>query len=268
MRSRSRPEWLGGDLEKEVLPAVSTSSQTFAAILDDLVRATDPGSAAPAAPTPPPPHTSSPKGTSLSLPEPESDNDVPLEEPRARVGAGVGASAGGVLVQRAAPARLRGKGDLTLVVGLGGDAQAAAAILAASADADVLAVADRREALAARAEGVRRECPIVGVVELARVDAVPALAASLAAIEPDQVWVAVDVGRKLDDTAVWVRAVDAVLAVDGMAAHGAALTATPWAVGALGLPLLWLDAPPGPPATASTNWLDLPPWDTPASGAY
>lgn len=143
--------------------------------------------------------------------------------------------------------RLRGRGDLTLVVGLGGDAQAAAATLAASADADVLSVGDRREALAARAEGVRRECPIVGVVELARVDAVPALASSLAGIEPDQVWVAVDVSRKLDDTAVWVHAVDAVLAVDGIAAHGAAHTATPWAVGALGLPLLWLDAPPAPP---------------------
>ncbi len=264
MRNRSRPEWLGGDLEQEVLPAVSTSSQTFAAILDDLVRATDLDPAAHAAPTPPPPPASSPKGTSLSPSEPEGDNEVPLDEPRERTNGG----AGGVLVQRAAPARLRGKGDLTLVVGLGGDAREAAGILAASADADVLAVADRREALAARAEGVRRECPIVGVVELARVDAVPALAASLAAIEPDQVWVAVDVSRKLDDTAVWVRAVDAVLAVDGMAAHGAALTATPWAVGALGLPLLWLDAPPGPPTTVSTNWLDTPPGKTPPRAAY
>lgn len=91
------------------------------------------------------------------------------------------------------------------------------------------------------------------MVELSGVDAVPALAASLAAIEPDQVWVAVDVSRKLDDTVVWVRAVDAVLAVDGMAARGAALTASPWAVGALGLPLLWLDAPPGTPTTASTD---------------
>ena len=249
-----------------MLPAVSTSSQTFAAILDDLVRATDLDPAMNAAPTPPPPPASSPKGTSLSPSEPEGDNEVPLDQPRAR--AGDGTDAGGVLVQRAAPSRLRGKGDLTLVIGLGGDAGEAAAVLAASADAAVLAVADRREALAARAEGVRRECPIVGVVELARVDAVPELAASLAAIEPDQVWVAVDVSRKLDDTAVWVRAVDAVLAVDGMAAHGAAHTATPWAVGALGLPLLWLDAPPGPPTTVATNWLDTPPGDAPPRSAY
>ncbi|KQR51187.1 hypothetical protein ASF88_18560 [Leifsonia sp. Leaf336] len=258
MRSRSRPEWLGGDLgdlgdrEDEVLPAVSTSSQAFAAILDDLVRAVDadvpPATASVGTPTSTRP--ASPKGTWLSLSDPESDNDVPLERPSS--------SAGGVLVQRAAPGRLRGKGDLTLVVGLGADAQAAATILAASADADVLAVADRREALAARAEGVRRECAIVGVVELPRVDAVPALSASLAGIEPDQVWVAVDVSRRLDDTVVWVRAVDAVLAVDGIAAHGAALTATPWAVGALGLPLLWLDAPPGPPSTAATSWQDMP----------
>lgn len=248
---------------------MSTSSQTFAAILDDLVRATDaavppappastapsPSAPAPSAPAPPastPP--TPPKGTSLSLSEPEGDNDVPLAEPRPTERAQV--------LREAPPVRLRGKGDLTLVVGLGGDAQAAAATLAASADADVLAVADRREALAARAEGVRRECPIVGVVELARVDAVPALAASLAGIEPDQVWVAVDVSRKLDDTAVWVHAVDAVLAVDGIAAHGAALTATPWAVGALGLPLLWLDTPPGPPGAAAAFAPDTPPRTT------
>ena len=245
-----------------MLPAVSTSSQAFAAILDDLVRAVDapdlnlpdlnlpgPGAPAPTAPGPAAPGPAAPgptpKGTSSSPPEAEGDDDVPLEAQITREPETRGAAVGGAVLLRAAPPRLRGKGDLTLVVGLGPDARAAAAILAASADADVLPVADRREALAARAEGVRRECPIVGVVELPRVDAVPGLAASLAAIAPDQVWAAVDVGRKLDDTALWVRAVDAVLAVDGIAAHGAALTASPWAVGALGLPLLWLDAPPG-----------------------
>ena len=107
-----------------MLPAVSTSSQTFAAILDDLVRATALDPAMNAAPTPPPPPASSPKGTSLSPSEPEGDNEVPLDQPRAR--AGDGTDAGGVLVQRAAPSRLRGKGDLTLVIGLGGDAGEAA----------------------------------------------------------------------------------------------------------------------------------------------
>jgi hypothetical protein len=59
------------------------------------------------------------------------------------------------------------------------------------------------------------------------------------------VWVAVDAARKPEDTAEWVRAVDAVLAVDAVAATGASLTASPESVHALGLPVLWLDAPPG-----------------------
>ncbi|GAA4138815.1 hypothetical protein [Leifsonia shinshuensis] len=259
MRSRSRPEWLGGDdLEAEVLPAVSTSSQAFAAILDDLVRAVDapdlsglrlgldePDPGAVAVPTPSPSADPS-EGASSALPEAVEGAHVPFDAAPGGEGAHATppeTARDGVL-RRAAPARLRGKGDLTLVVGLGSDAADAARVLAASVDAEVLPVGDRREALAARAEGVRQERPIVGVVELPRVDAVPALAAALASIAPDQVWAAVDASRKLDDTAVWVRAVDAVLAVDGLAARNGALTATPWAVGALGLPLLWLDTPP------------------------
>jgi hypothetical protein len=55
----------------------------------------------------------------------------------------------------------------------------------------------------------------------------------------------VDATRKHDDTALWVGAVDAVLAVDAVVATGASLTASPESVHALGLPVLWLDAPPG-----------------------
>jgi hypothetical protein len=145
------------------------------------------------------------------------------------------------------PARLRGRGDLTLVVGLGAETNVAAGVLAASADAgaEVVRVIDRRAALTARADGVRREVPIVAAFPLAGPTAVAAAAVDLAAIAPDQVWVAVDVSRKHDDTAAWVRAVDAVLAVDALAATGASLTSTPDSVHALGLPVLWLDAPPG-----------------------
>jgi len=55
----------------------------------------------------------------------------------------------------------------------------------------------------------------------------------------------VDVSRKHDDTAEWVRTVDAALAVDAAAATGASLTASPGSVQALGLPVLWLETPPG-----------------------
>jgi hypothetical protein len=86
---------------------------------------------------------------------------------------------------------------------------------------------------------------VVGTVTLPAPDAVPALAADLAAIEPDQVWVAVDASRKEEDTAAWVGAVDAVLAVDAIAATNAALTASPLSVDRLGHPVLWLDSTPG-----------------------
>ncbi|MDN4597904.1 hypothetical protein [Leifsonia virtsii] len=232
MRSRSRPEWLGG--EEEILPAVSTSSLAFQAVLDDLIRTTDlPAPFAPAAsapPAPPPAEAITPSnGTWWSEKAADSDHDVQLD----RAGP--------------PPGRLRGRGDLTLVVGLGGDAEAAAAVLAASADAgaEVVHVADRRDALAARADGVRRDLPLVAAYALAGPAAVPSVVAELAGIAPDQVWVAVDVSRRPEDTAQWVRAVDAVLAVDAVAATGAAFTSSPDDIHLLGLPVLWLDAPPG-----------------------
>ena len=225
MRSRSRPEWVGGD--EEVLPAVSTSSLAFQAVLDDLVRAVDaPDLAPPASPIP------EPKGTLWRENDSNSSHDVHFDD---------------VVPAGPPPARLRGRGDLTLVVGLGADAEAAARVLAASADAgaEVQHLADRRDALAARADGVRRDIPVVAAFPLAGPAAVPALAADLAGIAPDQVWVAVDVSRTFGDTSTWVRAVDAVLAVDAVAATGASFTSTPDDVHRLGLPVLWLDAPPG-----------------------
>lgn len=225
MRSRSRPEWLGG--EEEILPAVSTSSLAFQAVLDDLIRTTDLPDFAPPAPAPAP---AAPPSGDISSPL-TSSGDV-LSPLAGRAGP--------------PPARLRGRGDLTLVVGLGGDAEAAAAVLAASADAgaEVVRIADRRDALAARADGVRRDLPLVAAYALAGPGAVPAVVAELAGIAPDQVWVAVDVSRRPEDTAEWVRAVDAVLAIDAVAATGAAFTSNPDDIHRLGLPVLWLDAPP------------------------
>jgi hypothetical protein len=103
-------------------------------------------------------------------------------------------------------------------------------------------VDDRRGALRARADGVRRERPMVAAYGIVRGAAdMPGLTESLAGIEPDQVWVAVDASRKSEDTAAWVRAVDAILAVDGLAVTGSALTATPDTVRALRIPIGWLD---------------------------
>ena len=228
-----------------MLPAVSTSSLAFQAVLDDLVRAVDaPELAAPpsAAPVPSIPSVTSTLPTSASgeswlESEPDGDQVSPFDEVIPEPARPVGPP----------PARLRGRGDLTLVVGLGGDVREAARVLAASADAnaEVQAVADRRDALAARADGVRREIPIVAAFPLPSPASVPEVAADLAATAPDQVWVVVDVSRKHDDSALWVEAVDAVLAVDAVVATGASLTVSPDSVHALGLPVLGLEAPPG-----------------------
>jgi hypothetical protein len=222
--NRSRPEWLGPETD-DITPAVSTSSHAFQAILDDLVRTVDAPHPAPAAAPPLVPPAESPaSGEQLRVAESDTRDDSRLVGPP--------------------PARLQGKGDLTLVVGLGRDALEAARILAEGMEGDVHPVADRRAALAARADGVRRGCAIVAPVSLDAVDAVPAVAADLAAIAPDQVWVAVDVSRRPEDTLRWVGQVDAVLAVDAIAATGARRTSGPLGLAALGRPVLWLDTPP------------------------
>ncbi|MFF2050962.1 hypothetical protein ACFVU2_05115 [Leifsonia sp. NPDC058194] len=238
MPSRSQPEWLGPETD-DITPAVSTSSHAFQAILDDLVRTLD-TPLPPVAPTAEPAVEPADAGLGGG-PHP----GAPTASEAAALDAALRAAAPAEPVPAGPPpARLEGKGDLTVVIGLGADAREAARILAEGVEADVHPVADRRDALAARADGVRRGCAIVAPVELDAVDAVPALAADLASLAPDQVWVAVDVSRRLEDTRRWVGEVDAVLAVDGVAATGARRTAGPHGLAALGRPVLWLDAPP------------------------
>jgi hypothetical protein len=230
--SRSRPEWLGPETD-DITPAVSTSSHAFQAILDDLVRTLD----APVGPVAP---AAGGDGGVAVAGAPSADDAPSLTEPGSAASLSASPSADDAALAGPPPARLQGKGDLTIVVGFGSDAREAARILAEGADAAVHPVADRRAALAARAEGVRRGCAIVAPVELDAVDAVAALAADLASIAPDQVWVAVDVSRRPDDTRRWVGDVDAVLAVDGIAATGARRTAGPHGLAALARPVLWL----------------------------
>ncbi|MFF1876436.1 hypothetical protein [Leifsonia sp. NPDC058230] len=237
---------------------MSTSSLAFQAILDDLVRTVGEAEAlvpssvpeAEAGPNTGPeaealPGNRDPQEGGRNTPHQDFRDDVlrPLILPA---------------VQRPprAPALLRGRGDLTLVVGLGADAVAAARMLAeAIGDAEVRPggcaraaaprVDDRRGALRARADGVRRERTIVAAFGIARgASEIPELAESLAGIEPDQVWLAVDASRKVDDTAAWVKAVDAILGADGLTVTNAALTATPDSVRELGLPIGWVDGTP------------------------
>lgn len=172
-------------------------------------------------------------------------------------------------VSSAAPERLTSPGDLVLCIGARGDAAAVARDWADAGGIDFALcaprgvaatgalpgatfpaplIADRRDALAARARGVERSIVCVALVELAGAQANPApVAAALreqqlgtaAGILADQVWLIVDVTRKGDDTAAWVAACQQQLDVHGIIAIGEAETATPHSVHALGLPVRW-----------------------------
>jgi hypothetical protein len=107
------------------------------------------------------------------------------------------------------------------------------------------ALTDRRSALLARADGVER-----GTVVFCAFGVEPGAdpVHSLAAIDPDQVWVVVDAGRKPEDTQRWVDRITAVVDVAALAVVGAASTATPHTVNTLGIPVGWVD---GAPAAAA-----------------
>jgi hypothetical protein len=150
----------------------------------------------------------------------------------------------------AVPAPLARGGDLVFVIGLGPDALAVATAMAASVGSSAVRlsgtvtggagrVEDRRGAIAARAQGVERaESTFVACGWSTQVGAI------LSAVQPDQLWVAVDAGRKPDDTARWVSAVASAAHIDAVATVGTATTSTPETVEALGLPIGWVDDRP------------------------
>ena len=112
-------------------------------------------------------------------------------------------------------------------------------------------VDDRRGALAARARGVEQGHGIVVAFGLGRGaepgGEVAVRIADLGSIEADQVWLVVDAGRKADDTARWVHAVAAAVPVHAVAAVGRELTASPETVDELGFSVRWLGrSTPGP----------------------
>lgn len=196
----------GGDPAERSSWAVSTSTNDFAAILSDLTLTT-----APAVPAIRPPSPASP------LP-------------------------------------LRGAGDLVLVIGLGDDALAVARAIAEGVGASVLRIAglierdgidradDRRGAIAARAAGVRGGRGVVVAYGLPRGGPTSASFDELASLNADQVWVAVDAGRKTEDSARWVRAVSEAVPVVAVMSWAPEHTGTPHSVAQLGLPVGWLEA--------------------------
>ncbi|MCC3283142.1 MULTISPECIES: hypothetical protein [Arthrobacter] len=226
------------------LPGLSTETNAFAELIADLSQNTGAPAQAPQTPRTPEP-----------LPAPVSFPQLFPEAPEP----GQPARAG----TQDVPAPLEGAGDLIIVVGLGQDAMLVCESMAAAAgfSAQALRAAgtvdgpgvgragDRRAVATARAAGVLAGHPIFlaygagrGVSEIARHTTL------IAALAPDQLWVAVDAGRKPEDTAAWVNAVRTACAVDAVAVEGLEGTATPQSVNVLGLPVGWVD---GAPAQAS-----------------
>jgi hypothetical protein len=152
------------------------------------------------------------------------------------------------------PLPLRGAGDLVVIVGLGDDALAVAQTIAAGASASVMRIAgdierpgitridDRRGAIAARAEGVRGGHAVVVAFGLPRRGPTQASAAELENLHADQFWVAVDAGRKPEDSARWVHAVAQIVPLTAVMSWAPDETSTPHSVTQLGLPVGWLEA--------------------------
>ncbi|MBX3099280.1 MAG: hypothetical protein KF761_06830 [Salinibacterium sp.] len=104
-------------------------------------------------------------------------------------------------------------------------------------------VTDRRTAFSARARGVENGRATIVAYSIEPGDArLAAHAAALAGIRPDQLWLAVDASRKPEDTAAWVNAVCTVVSVQALAVVRTAWTSTPDTVRSLGLPEGWSDA--------------------------
>lgn len=151
-------------------------------------------------------------------------------------------------------APLSAPGDLVIVVGLGNDALTVAREMTIAAGTAELRLAgecaadgvkrltDRRGVLAARAQGVRDQFGIIVALGLQRTGLDEAGAHALEFLHGDQVWVAVDAGRKPADTGRWVSAVAAIGHVDAVAVVGGAATSSPNTVNELGLQVGWVES--------------------------
>ncbi|WP_423922031.1 hypothetical protein ACPEEZ_01935 [Frigoribacterium sp. 2-23] len=199
---------------------VSTESDAFASIMDDLVF----NGIAPA---------ESPEPVSTPAPEARAGSATAVTDLGwpGRASSALPSLPGELPVP---PAVLTGAGDLVVVVGRPGDAFRVAAAMSSSHGLRSVDVDDRRSGILARATGVHEGAAVI--TALAWDDRA---AAVLQAVGADQVWVAVDAGRKHDDTARWVDAVRAVVPVAAAAVVGEDDTATPGTVHLLGIPVGW-----------------------------
>jgi hypothetical protein len=160
-----------------------------------------------------------------------------------------------MLPTRQAPPLATQPGDLVFVFGLRDDALTVARALSVAHPSVEVGVAGsigrpgtrhvgtRREAVQARADGVRRGgSMIVAIgVGLAPGD-VDQYAGILHEVVPDQIWIAVDVTRKPEDTRAWAYTVaEAGSGIDAIAAIGVAYTTTPDSTSFLGIPVGWAD---------------------------
>jgi hypothetical protein len=156
---------------------------------------------------------------------------------------------------RPAPRLATNPGDLVFVFGLREDALTVAQAMAVATPAIEVAVAGtvgrtgarhvggRREALQARADGVRRNGSTIVAIGVGESPAEASrYAGILHDVVPDQVWIAVDVTRKPEDTRAWANLVaEAGDGVDAIAAIGVAHTTTPDSTSLLGVPVGWSD---------------------------
>jgi hypothetical protein len=215
-------------------PQASTSSRDFAALLADVERA-----------------IAGPPLVAPSVAEPDDGADAPVERAEEADRPIVLQAVRPSLAELEAPgipfvADRASAGDFVLVLGLGDDAataargligQAAGAPLllhgrAVDAEADV---PDRRAALAARMRAVEQHAAVVLAVSVGLDEELTALAD----LRPDEVWVAVDVSRRTDDTAYWLARVDAALPISAIAAVGVERTRHPLDVSRFGPRVGW-----------------------------
>ncbi|GAA1498206.1 hypothetical protein [Paeniglutamicibacter kerguelensis] len=157
------------------------------------------------------------------------------------------------------PSPLDGPGDLVVVVGLWGDGVIAGAQLGAESamrrqagelapkfntDAAVRQpLTDRRGVLKARAAAVEAQEPLVVSVALNPLQPLREQMELLDTLGPDQLWVAVDAGRKSEDTAAWVKHVSARHRVYAVVALHGNETLSPESVLELGFPVFDVTAP-------------------------
>lgn len=261
-------------LHRPATAGVSTESPDFAELLEQLGAGLRTPAEPAAAGNPGRPASSVDPGTAAVLPTAVPPAVGPLAVgPPAASDAGRPASAAApptpppTAPGRApgTPAPLTGVGDLVVLVGLGEDAMDAALTMSmAAGGADVrtagelsayghLHVDGRQSATAARAHAVVTERTVLVAFGLGKARHALARVQSVAALSADQIWVAVDAGRKHEDTARWVSVLSAQLNVSAVAVVGAAETGSPESVNGLGLPVGWIDGRPAGPAPTWQN---------------